>query len=96
MPSLATPACPIAKTAEREGKAPIDICSTYVTGFQCHQRFLFPNDDYVRLCCQNIYLNKYSGSYNVEEEAFVTDNEAELCNFCDPSTGQPRPRGETY
>jgi methionyl-tRNA synthetase len=45
-------------------------------------------------CAANddIYLDQYSGWYNVKEEAFVTDSEAELCNFCDPSTGQPLQR----
>lgn len=40
----------------------------------------------------DIYLDQYSGWYNVKEETFVTDSEAELCNFCDPSTGDPLKR----
>ena len=40
----------------------------------------------------DIYLDQYSGWYNVKEETFVTDSEAELCNFCDPSSGQPLQR----
>mmetsp|Transcript_6443 Transcript_6443/g.12431 ORF Transcript_6443/g.12431 Transcript_6443/m.12431 type:complete len:793 (-) Transcript_6443:34-2412(-) len=97
----------IAKTAEKEGKQPLEICDKYVTGFQClNQRTLVSNDDYVRTtsarhkrtaqalwlrCAANddIYLSQYSGWYNVKEETFVTDNEAELCNYCDASTGQP-------
>mmetsp|Transcript_44291 Transcript_44291/g.94279 ORF Transcript_44291/g.94279 Transcript_44291/m.94279 type:complete len:804 (-) Transcript_44291:58-2469(-) len=97
----------IAKTAEREGKEPIEICDKYVTGFQVlNQRTLVANDDYVRTTsarhkrtCQalwlrcaasdDIYLDQYSGWYNVKEETFVTDSEAELCNYCDASTGQP-------
>jgi methionyl-tRNA synthetase len=100
----------IAKTAEKEGKEPIDICNTYVTGFQClNQRILVSNDDYVRTtsdrhkrtaqalwlkCAANddIYLDQYSGWYNVKEEAFVTDSEAELCNYIDEATGQPLQR----
>jgi methionyl-tRNA synthetase len=100
----------IAKTAEREDKAPIDICNTYVTGFQClNQRILVTNDDYIRttsdrhkrtaqalwnMCAANddIYLDQYQGWYNVKEETFVTDSEAEMCNFCDPSSGQPLQR----
>jgi len=100
----------IAKTAESEGKQPIDICDKYVTGFQClNQRTLVSNDDYVRttskrhkknaqalwLRCAaagDIYLDNYSGWYNVKEETFVTESEAELCNFQDPATGQPLKR----
>ena len=100
----------IAKTAERENKQPIDICNTYVTGFQClNQRILVSNDDYIRTtsdrhmrtahalwnkCAANddIFLDQYSGWYNVKEETFVTDSEAEICNFCDPSSGQPLQR----
>lgn len=40
----------------------------------------------------DIYLDQYSGWYNVKEETFVTDSEAELCNYVDPSTGQPLQR----
>lgn len=45
-------------------------------------------------CAANddIYLDNYSGWYNVKEETFVTDNEAELCNYCDPATGLPLQR----
>mmetsp|Transcript_19466 Transcript_19466/g.39660 ORF Transcript_19466/g.39660 Transcript_19466/m.39660 type:complete len:784 (+) Transcript_19466:133-2484(+) len=100
----------IAKTAEREGKAPIEICDTYVAGFQClNQRILVSNDDYVRTTSErhqrtaralwlkcaaagDIYLDQYTGWYNVKEEAFVTDSEAELCNYLDPSTGTPLQR----
>jgi len=100
----------IAKTAEGQGKQPIEICDKYVTGFQClNQRTLVSNDDYIRTtsdrhkrtaqalwlrCAANddIYLDQYQGWYNVKEETFVTDNEAELCNFCDPATGQPLQR----
>jgi len=102
----------IAKTAEKEGKEPIEICDKYVTGFQSlNQRILVTNDDYIRTtsdrhkrtahalwkrCAANddIYLDKYQGWYNVKEETFVTDSEAELCNFCDPATGQPLQRVE--
>lgn len=47
-------------------------------------------------CADNgdIYLDAYSGWYNVKEEAFVTDNEAELNDFKDPTTGQPLKRVE--
>lgn len=39
----------IATTAESEGRAPIDVCNTYVTGFQClNQRMLISNNYYVR------------------------------------------------
>ncbi|KAL7543942.1 hypothetical protein ACHAXR_013336 [Thalassiosira sp. AJA248-18] len=100
----------IAKTAEKEGKEPIEICDKYVTGFQClNQRILVTNDDYIRTtssrhkrtahalwlrCAANddIYLDEYQGWYNVKEETFVTDSEAELCNFCCPETGQPLKR----
>ncbi|KAG7366316.1 methionine-tRNA ligase [Nitzschia inconspicua] len=47
-------------------------------------------------CAANgdIYLDAYSGWYNVKEETFVTDNEAELNDFKDPTTGQPLKRVE--
>merc|ERR1719253_1442440 len=100
----------IAKTAEKEGKEPIEICDKYVAGFQSlNQRILVTNDDYVRTtssrhrrtahalwnrCAANddIYLSEYSGWYNVKEEAFVTDNDAELCDYKDPATGAPLQR----
>jgi len=37
----------------------------------------------------DIYLDTYEGWYNIKEETHVTDTEAELCNYCDPSTGNP-------
>lgn len=42
-------------------------------------------------CLKNgdIYLGTYSGWYNVKEEAFVTENEASLMDYKDPSTGTP-------
>ncbi|KAL3784425.1 hypothetical protein ACHAW5_006531 [Stephanodiscus triporus] len=100
----------ISKTAEAEGKEPIEICDKYVAGFRClNQRILVSNDDYVRTtsdrhkrtakalwlrCAANddIYLDNYTGWYNVKEETFVTDSEAELCDYRDPSTGEPLKR----
>ena len=35
----------------------------------------------------DIYLSKYVGWYNVKEETFVTETEAELSEFKDPTTG---------
>lgn len=37
----------------------------------------------------DIYLDKYSGWYNIREEAFVPDNEAKLADYKDPTSGQP-------
>lgn len=37
----------------------------------------------------DIYLDKYSGWYNVREETFVTDNDAAEADFKDPTSGQP-------
>jgi methionyl-tRNA synthetase len=34
-------------------------------------------------------LDQYTGWYNIKEETFVTDVEAELCEYKDPSSGQP-------
>ena len=47
-------------------------------------------------CHENgdIYLDKYEGWYNVKEETFVPDNEAELNDFKDPSSGMPLKRVE--
>ena len=42
----------------------------------------------------DIYLDKYSGWYNIREETFVTDNEAQLSDFKDPTSGQPLKRVE--
>lgn len=42
----------------------------------------------------DIYLDKYSGWYNVREETFVPDNEAELNDFKDPASGVPLKRVE--
>lgn len=42
----------------------------------------------------DIYLDTYSGWYNVREETFVTDSEAELSNFLDPVSGKPLKRVE--
>lgn len=100
----------IAKTAQADGKEPMEICNKYVTGFQVlNQRTLVTNDDYTRTTSErhkrtahalwnrcaaadDIYLDNYSGWYNVKEETFVTDSEAELCNYCDPASGQPLQR----
>uniref|UniRef100_A0A6B2KY41 methionine--tRNA ligase n=1 Tax=Arcella intermedia TaxID=1963864 RepID=A0A6B2KY41_9EUKA len=37
----------------------------------------------------DIYLGKYEGWYNVREEKFVTDTEAEKSNYKDPGSGKP-------
>jgi methionyl-tRNA synthetase len=37
----------------------------------------------------DIYLDKYSGWYNIREETFVTDNDAALSDFKDPTSGLP-------
>lgn len=42
----------------------------------------------------DIYLDKYSGWYNIREETFVTDNEAQLADFKDPGSGLPLKRVE--
>jgi len=47
-------------------------------------------------CHENgdIYLDSYSGWYNVREETFVPDNEAEMNDFKDPTSGVPLKRVE--
>jgi methionyl-tRNA synthetase len=37
----------------------------------------------------DIYLDTYNGWYNIREEAFVTDSEAALSDFKDPTSGLP-------
>lgn len=37
----------------------------------------------------DIYLSTYSGWYNVREETFVTDSDAQLADYKDPTTGLP-------
>lgn len=52
------------------------------------------------MCAESgdIYLDAYEGWYNEREETFVTDTEAEQCNFQDPSSGVPlkRVKEESY
>lgn len=95
----------IANAAAEQGVEPIDLCNKYVTGFQVlNQRLLVSNDDYIRTTSprhkdnaqalwnriqHDIYLDTYSGWYNVREETFVTDNEAALCDYKDPVSGVP-------
>ena len=95
----------IAQTAYEQGTTPIDICNKYSTGFRVlNQRLLISNNDYIRttskrhkqtaqqlwlLCQHDIYLDTYTGWYNVKEETFVTDNDAQLWNYQDPTTGIP-------
>ena len=42
----------------------------------------------------DIYLDTYEGWYNVKEETFVTDLQAEMDDYKDPTTGQPLKRVE--
>eukprot|EP00339_Tiarina_fusa_P009146 CAMPEP_0117074326 /NCGR_PEP_ID=MMETSP0472-20121206/52359_1 /TAXON_ID=693140 ORGANISM="Tiarina fusus, Strain LIS" /NCGR_SAMPLE_ID=MMETSP0472 /ASSEMBLY_ACC=CAM_ASM_000603 /LENGTH=783 /DNA_ID=CAMNT_0004799289 /DNA_START=109 /DNA_END=2460 /DNA_ORIENTATION=- len=42
----------------------------------------------------DIYLDTYSGWYNIREETFVTDSEAEMNDFKDPTSGLPLKRVE--
>mmetsp|Transcript_15996 Transcript_15996/g.44243 ORF Transcript_15996/g.44243 Transcript_15996/m.44243 type:complete len:769 (-) Transcript_15996:85-2391(-) len=42
----------------------------------------------------DIYLDAYSGWYNVKEETFVTDMEAEMNDYKDPASGMPLKRVE--
>ncbi len=37
----------------------------------------------------DIYLSKYSGWYNIREETFVTDKDAQLADYKDPTSGLP-------
>ena len=67
------------------------------------------NDDYMRTtskrhieschlmwnaCKDDIYLGNYSGWYNVREETFVTEAEAEAQNYTDPISGKPLTKTE--
>ena len=65
-----------------------DYIRTTSTRHKCTAQSLWlrcaANDD--------IYLDQYTGWYNVKEETFVTDSEAELCDYRDPSTGRPLQR----
>lgn len=42
-------------------------------------------------CADNgdVYLDRYTGWYNVREETFVTDSEAALTDYMDPTSGVP-------
>lgn len=42
----------------------------------------------------DIYLDTYEGWYNIREETFVTDSEAQLTDFKDPTSGLPLKRVE--
>jgi methionyl-tRNA synthetase len=95
----------IAETARSEGKLPQELCDKYATGFQrLNQRLLISHDDYVRttsprhkataqklwtMCGNDIYLDAYSGWYNVREENFVTETDAALTNYIDPVSNIP-------
>ncbi|KAL7555799.1 hypothetical protein ACA910_002265 [Epithemia clementina (nom. ined.)] len=95
----------IANTAADRNAAPIEICDLYSTGFRVlNQRLLISNDDYIRTtsprhkrtaqalwmkCKDDIYLDTYTGWYNVKEETFVTDSDAQLWEYKDPTTGIP-------
>mmetsp|Transcript_52369 Transcript_52369/g.84751 ORF Transcript_52369/g.84751 Transcript_52369/m.84751 type:complete len:899 (+) Transcript_52369:23-2719(+) len=37
----------------------------------------------------DIYLDTYNGWYNIKEETFITENEAQLTDYKDPASGQP-------
>lgn len=49
-----------------------------------------------RLCAKadDIYLDTYTGWYNVREETFVTETDAALADFCDAVSGVPLKRVE--
>jgi methionyl-tRNA synthetase len=49
-----------------------------------------------KLCAaqDDVYLDTYEGWYNVKEETYVTDSEAELLNYLCPNSGQPLKRVE--
>jgi len=38
----------------------------------------------------DIYLDTYNGWYNIKEETFITENEAQLTDYKDPASGQVR------
>jgi methionyl-tRNA synthetase len=42
----------------------------------------------------DVYLDTYEGWYNVKEETYVTDSEAQLLNYLCPNSGQPLKRVE--
>jgi tRNA synthetases class I (M)/tRNA synthetases class I (I, L, M and V) len=100
----------IAEAAEKEQVSPMDICNKYVNGFQVlNQRLLISYDDYIRTtsarhkrtaqalwlrCANDIYLDTYSGWYNIREETFVTETDAALHNYTDPVSGLPYKRVE--
>ena len=56
------------------------------------------SDTHKRACCElfarskksgDIYLDTYEGWYNVREETFVTDADAEAAEYKDPVSGKP-------
>jgi methionyl-tRNA synthetase len=42
----------------------------------------------------DVYLDTYSGWYNIREETFVTDSDAQLSDYKDPTSGAPLKRVE--
>ena len=96
----------IARSAEKEGLTPKELCEKYSGIFKktdcelniSYDRFIRTTDlDHIETCKLiwhrvkengDIYLSHYEGWYNVKEEEFVTDTEAEKMNFLD-SSGSP-------
>jgi methionyl-tRNA synthetase len=98
----------IAKTAEKEGCQPIDVCNKYAGKFQeLNRQLLISNDTYIRTtedrhkkvvrelwqrCCSK----NYDGWYNLKEDQFVEDSEAEQMEFKDAAGNdlEKRTRGD--
>lgn len=94
----------IETTAKNNNISPIQLCDLNCDKFKSLYNFLnvnynrfirTTNQDHINnviqsimICRNDIELSNYSGYYNVREECFVKNSEAQLTNFKDPVTGQ--------
>lgn len=100
----------IQRTAEVRGLTPKEMCDLYVEKFKkldndlsiSFDRFIRTTDkDHIEKvhelldkCKEDIYLGVYSGWYDIKEETFISDKDAELHEFKNPSTGEKYTRME--
>ena len=95
----------VAASAERAGRSPKDHCDVFVEAFKrlderlniSYDRYIRTTDeDHIRtsqklwdICKADIYLGSYEGWYNEREECFVTEADAVVSEYKDPSSGVP-------
>ncbi len=95
----------IERTAKINNRSPIEQCNAIVEKFkELNIRYDVSYDNFIRTtddvhidtvkdilerCNNDIYLDKYTGWYDMKEETYINNNDAEIFQYKNKDTGEP-------